>query len=164
MARTVTVLFVCLIPVVSISIAYSAQNGNFSFACCLPLSRTAMPGAYVKKEKLKVKQETTDTANKVKVHCKTNDDVIVICDTDEIVVIDDVDIDGSDLPAGADDTNGGIPAWEWCGSCETYPESGTCAKCGTMYHRCDPSADDFLNTDLVINHLELPLDLIKSRM
>ena len=154
---------VCLIPVVSISIAYSAQNGNFSFACCLPLSRTAMPVPYVKK-KNKVKQETTDTANKVKVHCKTNDDVIVICDTDEIVVIDDVDIDGSDLSAGADDTNGGIPAWEWCGSCETSPESGTYAECGTMYHRCDPSADDFLNTDLVINHLELPLDLIKSRM
>ena len=52
-----------------------------------------------------------------------------------------------------------LPAWEWCGSCETYPESGTCAECGTMYHRCDPSADDFLNTaDLVIKHLELPLD------
>ena len=106
--------------------------------------------------------------------------MIVICDDYEIVAIaadidgsdlpasaDDkpaADIDGSDLPAGADDTNGGIPAWEWCGSCETYPESGTCSECGRVYHRCDPSADDFLNTDLVIKHLELPLDLIKSRM
>ena len=153
MARTVTVLFVCLIPVVSISIAYSAQNGNFSFACCLPLSRTAMPGPYVKKEKIKVKQETTDTATKVNVHRKTNDDVIVICEADEIVVIDD----GSDLPAGADDTNGGIPAWEWCGGCETYPESGTCAECGRVYHRCDPSADVvFTADDLVIKHLMLP--------
>ena len=112
-----------------------------------------------------MKQETTDPATKVKVRGKTNDDVIVICDTDEIVVID-ADIDVSDLPAGADDTNGSIPAWEWCGGCETYPESGTCAECGRVYHRCDPSADDFLNTDdLVIKHLELPLDLfIKSRM
>ena len=108
--------------------------------------------------------------------------MIVICDDYEIVAIaadidgsdlpagaDDkpaADIDGSDLPAGADDKHGDLPAWEWCGSCETYPESGTCAECGTVYHRCDPSADDFFNTDeLVIKHLELPLDLfIKSRM
>ena len=115
-----------------------------------------MAGPYVKKEKLKVKQGTTDTAKKVKVHGKTNDDVIVICDADEIVVID-ADIDGSDLPAGADDTNGGIPAWEWCGSCETYPESGTCTACGRVYHRCDPSADVvFTADDLVIKHLMLP--------
>ena len=115
-----------------------------------------MADPYVKKEKLKVKQETTDTAKKVKVHGKTNDDVIVICDADEIVVID-ADIDGSDLPAGADDTNGGIPAWEWCGGCETYPESGTCAECGRVYHRCDPSVDVvFTADDLVIKHLMLP--------
>jgi len=79
-----------------------------------------MPGPYVKKEKIKVKQETTDTANKVKVHCKTNDDVIVICDADEIVVID-ADIDGSDLPAGADDTNGGIPAWNGAAAAKHIP-------------------------------------------
>ena len=123
-----------------------------------------MPGPYVKKEKLKVKQETPDTTKHVNAHGETNDDVIVICDDYEIVAIA-ADIDGSDIPAGADDKHGDLPAWEWCGSCETYPESGTCAECGTMYHRCDPSADDFLNTDLVIKHLELPLDLfIKSRM
>ena len=115
-----------------------------------------MAGPYVKKEKLKVKQETTDTATKVKVGGKTNDDVIVICDTDEIVVID-ADIDVSDLPAGADDTNGSIPAWEWCGGCETYPESGNCAECGRVYHRCDPCADVvFTADDLVIKHLMLP--------
>ena len=112
-----------------------------------------------------MKQETTDTTKQVNAHGETNDDVIVICDDHEIVVIA-ADIDGSDLPAGADDKHGDLPAWEWCGSCETYPESGTCAECGTVYHRCDPSADVFLNTDdLVIKHLELPLDLfIKSRM
>ena len=101
-----------------------------------------MPGPYVKKEKLKVKQETTDTATKVKVGGKTNDDVIVICDTDEIVVID-ADIDVSDLPAGADDKHGDLPAWEWCGGCETYPESGTCDWCGTVYNCFDPFADVF---------------------
>ena len=85
-----------------------------------PSPRTAMPGPYVKKEKLKVKQETTDTAKKVKVHGKTNDDVIVICDADEIVVID-ADIDGSDLPAGADDTNGGIPAWNGAAAAKHIP-------------------------------------------
>ena len=68
---------------------------------------------------------------------------MVICDDYEIVAIaadidgsdlpagaDDkpaADIDGSDLPAGADDKHGDLPAWEYCGSCETYPESGTCA-------------------------------------
>ena len=76
-----------------------------------------MPGPYVKKEKIKVKQETTDTATKVNVHRKTNDDVIVICEADEIVVIDD----GSDLPAGADDTNGGIPAWNGAAAAKHIP-------------------------------------------
>ena len=129
-----------------------------------------------------MKQETTDTTKHVNAHGETNDDVIVICDDHEIVVIaadidgsdlpagaDDThaaDIDGSDLPAGADDKHGDLPAWEWCGSCETYPESGTCAECGRVYHRCDPCADVvFTADDLVIKHLELPLDLfIKSRM
>ena len=84
--------------------------------------------------------------------------MIVICDADEIVVID-ADIDGSDLPAGADDTNGGIPAWEWCGGCETYPESGTCDECGAVYNCFDPFADESLITgDLVIVQRLLPLD------
>ena len=76
-----------------------------------------MPGPYVKKEKLKVKQETTDTTKHVNAHGETNDDVIVICDADEIVVIDD----GSDLPAGADDTNGGIPAWNGAAAAKHIP-------------------------------------------
>jgi len=116
-----------------------------------------MPGPHVKKEKLKVKHETTDTTKQVKAHGATNDDVIVICDDHEVVVID-ADTDGSDLPAGADDKHGDLPAWEYCGGCETYPESSTCAECGTVYDGCDPSADDFLKTaDLVLKHLELPL-------
>ena len=120
----------------------------------------AMPVRHVKKEKLKVKQETTETTKKV----KARGDVIVIDDDPEVVVID-ADNGGSDLPAGADDKHGDLPAYVYCGSCETYPESGTCAECGTVYNYFDPFADKFLNTgDLVIEARLLPLDpFIKAR-
>ena len=120
-----------------------------------------MPVRHVRKEKLKVKQETTETTKQVKAH---DDDVIVICDDPEVVVID-ADNGGSDLPAVADDN----PAFAYCGGCETYPESGTCDVCGTVYNCFDPFADEFLNTvtadDLVIVQRLLPLDpFIKARM
>ena len=110
----------------------------------------AMPVRHVRKEKLKVKQETTETTKKV----KARSDVIMIDDNS-----------GSDLPAGADDKHGDLPAFVYCGSCETYPESGTCAECGTVYNYFDPFADKFLNTgDLVIEARLLPLDpFIKAR-
>ena len=124
----------------------------------------AMPVMHVKKEKLKVKQETTETTKKVKAHGAKNDDVIVIDDDPEVVVID-ADNGGSDLPAGADDKHGDLPAFVYCGGCETYPESGTCDECGAVYNCFDPFADESLITgDLVIVQRLLPLDpFIKAR-
>ena len=90
-----------------------------------------MPVPYVKKW-TKVKQETNAATKKVTVHCAKND-VLVIDDDHEVVVID-ADNDGSDLPAGADDNRGDLPAWQGCKRCETYPEAGTCYWCKTVYH------------------------------
>ena len=81
-----------------------------------------------------MKQETTDTTKHVNAHGETNDDVIVICDDHEIVVIA-ADIDGSDLPAGADDTNGGIPAWNGAAAAKHIPSQVlviTAVQCTTV--------------------------------
>ena len=124
----------------------------------------AMTVRHVKKAQLKVKHETTETTKKVKAHGAKNDDVLVIDDDPDVVVID-ADNGGSDLPAGADHKHGDLP---YCGGCETYPESGTCDECGTVYNCFDPFADKFLISsadDLVIVHRLLPLDpFAKARM
>ena len=126
---------ICIIDLYSL---FCSTRKLFPLFVACPSPRMAMPVRHVKKEKLKVKQETTETTKQVKAHGAKNDDVIVIGDDPEVVVID-ADNCGSDLPAGADDN----PAFVYCGGCETYPESSTCDVCGTMYDCFDPFADEF---------------------
>ena len=94
-------------------------------ACPPPIA--AMPVPHVKKEN-KVKQEPTDMTKKLKARGAKND-VIVIDDDPVVMAIDSDNVDSDVIVA------------DGCTRCETYPESGTCFWCGTMYHYADPCAD-----------------------